>query len=226
MSIAPPLPSDLGADDTPEQLSACDRMPISARQGVILDAFERCMQRSGFHRTTMQDVAREVGMSAGNLYRYFDSKEALVSGLVERERDRFVSDFDRFSEAADFISMLRQLCHAHLVDEPRSRCVQYMEIWAEGTRNPAVGAVCLTIQREVQARLASVLESAKASGQIAQTVDVPSLLTVIMALADGLWKRRAIDPDFDAEVGFRLLFAVMDRLFTGQIDLSVNEQTN
>ena len=40
----------------------------------------------GFHRTTMQDVAREAGMSAGNLYRYFASKEALVSGMIERDR--------------------------------------------------------------------------------------------------------------------------------------------
>ena len=30
----------------------------------------------------MQHVAEEAGMSAGNLYRYFPSKEAIVEGLV------------------------------------------------------------------------------------------------------------------------------------------------
>jgi TetR/AcrR family transcriptional regulator, repressor for uid operon len=45
------------------------------RRTRILDAAETCFVRSGFHRTTMQDVAAEAGMSAGNLYRYFPSKE-------------------------------------------------------------------------------------------------------------------------------------------------------
>ena len=43
---------------------------------------------AGFHRTTMQDVAAEAGMSPGNLYRYFPSKEAMVIGLAERDRAR------------------------------------------------------------------------------------------------------------------------------------------
>ena len=30
--------------------------------------------------TTIQDVAREAGMSPGNLYRYFASKDAIVAG--------------------------------------------------------------------------------------------------------------------------------------------------
>ena len=37
--------------------------------------------RYGFHAATMTQVADEAGMSAGNLYRYFPSKEAIVEGL-------------------------------------------------------------------------------------------------------------------------------------------------
>ena len=47
----------------------------------ILDAAERCFVRSGFHRTTMQDVAAEASMSPGNLYRYFASKDAIIIGI-------------------------------------------------------------------------------------------------------------------------------------------------
>src|SRR5437868_12326467 len=41
----------------------------ASRRALILDAFERCILRAGFHRTTMQDVAKEAAMSAGDLYR-------------------------------------------------------------------------------------------------------------------------------------------------------------
>ena len=58
------------------------RRPADAgRRKRILEAAERAFVRHGFHATTMQHVADELGMSAGNLYRYFPSKEAIVEGL-------------------------------------------------------------------------------------------------------------------------------------------------
>ena len=42
-----------------------------------LAAAQRCFVRSGFHGASMQDICAEAGMSPGNLYRYFPSKEAL-----------------------------------------------------------------------------------------------------------------------------------------------------
>src|SRR5271154_894437 len=58
------------------------RRPADAeRRERIIEAAERAFVRNGFHATTMQGVADEAGMSAGNLYRYFPSKEAIVEGL-------------------------------------------------------------------------------------------------------------------------------------------------
>src|ERR671921_2087458 len=92
-----PLPSRLDAD------------PVTDRQGRILDAAERCFVRSGFHRTTMQDVAAEAGMSPGNLYRYFPSKDAIVAGLSERDRARVTADFAEIVGADDFVEGFRAL---------------------------------------------------------------------------------------------------------------------
>src|ERR1700755_1083506 len=74
---------------------------LDVRRTRILDAFENCIQRAGFHRTTMQDVARESVRSAGNLYRYFPSKEALVSGMIGRDRERFGADFREVAQSED-----------------------------------------------------------------------------------------------------------------------------
>src|SRR4051812_17630808 len=49
----------------------------SDRRAEILAAAQRCFVRSGFHGASMQDICAEAGMSPGNLYRYFPSKEAL-----------------------------------------------------------------------------------------------------------------------------------------------------
>src|SRR5262245_17106399 len=51
----------------------------SDRRAEILAAAQRCFVRSGFHGASMQDICAEAGMSPGNLYRYFPSKEALIA---------------------------------------------------------------------------------------------------------------------------------------------------
>jgi AcrR family transcriptional regulator len=56
-----------------------------ARREHILDAAELCFACSGFHRTTMQDICKEGGVSPGALYVYFDSKEALFVAIADEQ---------------------------------------------------------------------------------------------------------------------------------------------
>jgi AcrR family transcriptional regulator len=66
----------------------------------ILDAaFDRVMD-VGLARTTVEDVARAAGLSRQTIYRYFPSKEHLVTALVLREEERFL-DGIREAFAAD-----------------------------------------------------------------------------------------------------------------------------
>ena len=55
---------------------------LDARRRQILDGAARCFARNGFHATSMQDVLRESGLSAGAVYRYFASKEEIVAAIA------------------------------------------------------------------------------------------------------------------------------------------------
>ena len=57
------------------------RRASDERRERILEAAERAFAAHGFHAATMQHVAEAAGMSAGNLYRTFPSKEAIVEDL-------------------------------------------------------------------------------------------------------------------------------------------------
>jgi TetR/AcrR family transcriptional repressor of uid operon len=189
-----------------------DRRRQEERRSTILDAFEHCIVRTGFHRTTMQDVATEAGMSVGNLYRYFNSKEALVSGLIERDRERLRLDFATATEASDQLGALRALGRKHFVEEPRERSMQILEIWAEATHNPEVAEMCLAIESECSSKMIELLDQAAASGQIQPRLDTYTIVEIIMAIGDGMFRRRAMDPTFDAEEGFRQTFMVLELL--------------
>lgn len=56
---------------------------LNARREQILRAAWRCFARDGFHRTSMQDIFAESGLSAGAVYRYFPSKNELVRATAE-----------------------------------------------------------------------------------------------------------------------------------------------
>lgn len=50
----------------------------------ILDVADRLFRHYGWEKTTVADIARELGMSPANVYRFFASKVAIVEGIAER----------------------------------------------------------------------------------------------------------------------------------------------
>jgi AcrR family transcriptional regulator len=56
----------------------------------ILDAAFRRIAELGLSRTTVEDVAREAGLTRQTIYRYFPSKDDLVRALIMREEERFL----------------------------------------------------------------------------------------------------------------------------------------
>ena len=50
----------------------------------ILAAAERCIDRHGIRKTTMDDVANEVGLSRPSVYRYFADRDDLLIELITR----------------------------------------------------------------------------------------------------------------------------------------------
>jgi AcrR family transcriptional regulator len=50
----------------------------------ILAAAERCIDRHGIRKTTMDDIASEVGLSRPSVYRYFTDRDDLLVELISR----------------------------------------------------------------------------------------------------------------------------------------------
>ena len=56
---------------------------LQQRQQLIISAAKNCFSRSGFHGASMADISRESGLGAGQIYRYFSSKELIVSETIK-----------------------------------------------------------------------------------------------------------------------------------------------
>ncbi len=190
----------------------------SERRKLILDAAERSFTRAGFHRTTMQDVAAEAGMSPGNLYRYFPSKDALVAGLCERDRAGLATEFAEMRKSGgDFLAAFRELGRRHFEDAARGKAKLCLEIWAEATRNPAIAALQTEFDRGFEEQLVATFEAAKKAGAIHPDVDNRAVASIISKLGDGLFVRRAVASDFDPEREIAEVFALIGALLKGAV---------
>jgi TetR/AcrR family transcriptional regulator, repressor for uid operon len=191
---------------------------LADRRARILDAAERSFCRSGFHRTTMQDVAAEAGMSPGNLYRYFPSKDALVAGLCERDRLSLSREFSELgATAGDFLAAFRALGRKHFEQANTAKAKLCLEIWAEATRNPAIAALQADFDNTLVQQLAAAFESAKGSGFVHPSVNARAVASIVSKLGDGLFVRRAVAADFDPDREVAEVFVVIAALVQGAI---------
>ncbi len=177
-----------------------------ARREHILDAAELCFARSGFHRSTIQDICKEASVSPGALYVHFASKEALIAGIAERDRSKLAGKLAELANAPDLLAALSGLGEHYTVEEPRHKRLLCIEIGCESTRNDEVREIFQSVDKFAHQSLRDLFAKAKAEGKVSPQVDTDELAELIAIIGDGLFWRRAVDPDFDAKA---ILPAVM-----------------
>jgi len=168
-----------------------------ARREHILDAAERCFINKGFHHATMDDICREAHVSPGALYTYFVSKEALIIGLCEREKDRFGKELAKMTEAPDFLAALRSMAEQYCCNEPIEKVRLHVEIGAEAGRNAVIGNTVREIDLGWTTSLIHILERERDQGRINPKAPIDIIVRAMGALGDGLFLRRSLDPHFD-----------------------------
>ena len=66
---------------------------IDERRGAILSASGRLIEKGGVSAAGLTSIAREAGSSKANLYRYFESREAILLELFEIEVAAWSKEF-------------------------------------------------------------------------------------------------------------------------------------
>jgi AcrR family transcriptional regulator len=71
--------------------------PHDATRDAILDGAERLLQRQGYAGTTLDELAREAGVSRRGLLARFRSKEDVFLGSIERVVERMLAELERIA---------------------------------------------------------------------------------------------------------------------------------
>ena len=83
----------------------------NARKEIILDATAALFKKKSIFKISMRDIAAEAGMSAGNIYFYFEDREAILRELMLRDEKNIIDIFSSIIKIdnKDAISLQRKL---------------------------------------------------------------------------------------------------------------------
>ena len=180
-----------------------------ARREHILDAALTCFARAGFHATTMQDICKEAVVSPGAVYLYFASKEDLIAGLCERDRNEFAERFGQLATAPDFLEALSAIGEHYFVEESPDRQRFVVEMGVESTRNPRIAEIFMSVDKFCCDSFQALFQRLKDEGRIAPSIDIPTLAKVFNVIGDGMFWRRAIEPGFNARAVLPVITALV-----------------
>ena len=108
MSVAAPTSPSQRVDAAPER-SLLHPAPHGSRRERILDGAAEMFSEYGYYGASMRDISRRVGVSHSGIFHHFDSKEALLGGVIDRleahaqealdHQDGFCTDLQALQQA-------------------------------------------------------------------------------------------------------------------------------
>lgn len=191
------------------------RTDAEARRQQIVDAASDCARRSGFHGASMAEIAQTAGLSVGQIYRYFENKEAIIAAIVAGDtaemRDIFVELIDARGDLLDAI--LDRCCGAVDDSYDRDRAALTLEVVAEAARNPAVAAIVEAADAEQRPlKLEMISKTAPADWTEAE---LRARSEVVSMLFEGMSARSIKNPGADRDAVAQVLRGVLAHLFAG-----------
>ena len=163
----------------------------------ILEAAEKCFIESGFHAASMAHIAQTADISAGLIYRYFDSKALIVKAIIERHLETDGTC------AIDWLNSAEDVCDAMLDlfeswqrgDDPKTNAGLFLDLTAECTRDSDIARVVRDKDRTVGDGLAQVVRRiARARGVSLTYTAARDRADLLQCLMEGLASRVVRDP--------------------------------
>lgn len=148
----------------PSHASAEPGHANAARSAEILGLIRSAFAQKGFDGTSMSDLAREAGISAGNFYRYFPSKLAIIDALVAQDIEEIRSRFEQTIAAPDPLAALRASIAGYIHEICDDDCRLMAEIAATALRQSEVANTCARVEETATGLMVEVFGLATGLG--------------------------------------------------------------
>ncbi|MEU1477644.1 TetR/AcrR family transcriptional regulator [Streptomyces sp. NPDC001668] len=183
---------------------------LDARRRQILDGAAVCFARNGFHATSMQDVLKEVDLSAGAVYRYFSGKEELIGAIVAEVLGQVHEGFEEAARSspppppdllvASVLGRVLATKESLTVDGQPAFARLVIQVWTETLRNDELAAVLREGYGAVRETWARIVRAYQDAGTMRPDVPPEYVARTMMAAAMGFIAQQALFGPAPAEI--------------------------
>lgn len=189
---------------------------LDHRSKEILESIRGMFAEKGFDGASMQDLARAAGMSVGNFYRYFPSKDAIIEAIVARDMEEIATAFSQIMVAPDAMAAVRAKLHERI---EMDLCGDDGPIWAEMSaaafRKPAIARAMagmhIGISRYLLATFAKATGLSEAEAEARFSAHAAFIMLLIKSTACAV-KGPQGDPSDPRKLILRTVDAVLDEI--------------
>ena len=167
-----------------------------ARARRMLDAASTLILRYGYHKTTIDDIAREAGVGKGTLYLHWNTREALFTALIVREKVAMAEDIkQRLAGDAAGATLRGLLKHAALalMQRPLLKAVllRDTEVFGKLVQREQSS----TLSAEVLVGFTTYLEMLREQGLVRTDLSLHELAALFSSIFTGFFLAAPLLPD-------------------------------
>jgi AcrR family transcriptional regulator len=175
---------------------------LDARRRQILDGAALCFARNGFHATSMQDVLKEVDLSAGAVYRYFGGKDELIHAIVTEVLDDVRAAFEAagrrtpppppYELVGTVMGEMQRGRPALRIDGVSCFPRLVVQVWTETLRNEDLAAVIQEGFDKVRVVWVGIVKGYQDAGMMRTDIDPDAVARTMISAAQGFLAQQAL----------------------------------
>jgi len=171
-----------------------------AARGRLMDAAEACFDKYGIAKTTMDDIAKEAGVSRPTVYRHFSDRDTLILAVVLRRSRQLI---DRAQKAIrKHPTFEERLVEGLLFMVDKGRKDPFVRLLVSpehmGLASQIIGGSTAAVDIAYD-MWEPILAEARARGELRPDLDFRAIATWITYLTLLLIGRADIEPDISAQ---------------------------
>ncbi|MGE5597420.1 MAG: TetR/AcrR family transcriptional regulator [Hyphomicrobiales bacterium] len=190
---------------------------IEAKRDAIIEAARHAFFRKGTQATTMADIAREVGLTPGALYRYFPTKGALISSCFDDTTEELAQRWKHAPDpSADPLDELGELAtltfgQLHRPEERIDTAIHLEHELSMVREGDAEGlAEAMSGRVEATGAIESRLRAAQERGILGPDFDPALLAEALVSFYWGVRLSHMLQPDTDTDGQLRQMLLLME----------------
>jgi len=167
----------------------------------IVDSYAMVFAEHGYGGTSLDQVAAAAGLTKGAIYSNFDSKDDLFFAMmkdqalnrVEAVRAALEASADAANQQQSARDIGRLLTAAFT--QEREWQLVFLDFWRRAVQDEAVRAQFVAHRRALRAAITGRVEQALGRAPSVGDLTVDDIVTVVLALSNGLAIEQYADPD-------------------------------